>query len=780
MTSTDLPRSAPTAAQADPRRWWALAVIAIAQLMVVLDASIVIIALPSAQRALHISTADRQWVVTAYTLAFGGLLLLGGRIADFMGRKRMFIVGLLGFAAASALGGAAQSAAMLFGARALQGAFAALMAPAALSLITVTFTEINERARAFGVYGAIAGGGAAIGLIMGGMLTEFASWRWCLLVNVPISIVAAIAATGLVHESKAHGDTKYDVPGTVAVTGGLVSLVYAFTAATTDGWGSAVTLSCLAAAAVLLVAFVLIELRASHPLLPMRIILDRNRGGSFLASFLLGVGMLGMFLFLTYYFQGTLHYSALKAGFAFLPFSGGIIVAATVASKVLPRVGPRPMMFGGLLTGSLGMLWLTQIGATTSYAFHVLPAEIAMSLGLGFAFVPMSSTALLGAGDHDAGVASALLNASQQVGGSLGTAVLNTIFATTVAGYLAVHGASSASATQATIHGYSVGFFIAAGVILTASLVSLVCIKATRRRRSSRPTRRRPSSWRPERRPRSDGGSAGVGAVDVPVTTTLGVPAVVARGEDGVAADGALPPLLVAVEQVDGEGLAVGDGFQQAGADRIVPVPDRGLPVARPAGRHVQVDGQPAEVVEVGLRPVHQELVGVGVPSVEQGDPRAHVAQPHGQVEDPVDLLGDRPAPADPGGVTVAPQHLVDRVLAQRGKEQRPDPREHRVLGDTGRTVGRAHGRERGHRQHQGPSGGGERGDGRPVDHSRGRYWLGGRGAVACGAGWSPNGPGARTGRVPTAEDALLAPVPASSRRPGRAPPPLRGPPPAS
>jgi len=481
MTTTDLaaPGATPSAAT-DPRRWWALAVIAIAQLMVVLDASIVIIALPSAQRALHISTADRQWVVTAYTLAFGGLLLLGGRIADFMGRKRMFIVGLLGFAAASALGGVAQNSPMLFGARALQGAFAALMAPAALSLITVTFTEINERARAFGVYGAIAGGGAAIGLIAGGVLTEFASWRWCLLVNVPIAVGAAIAASVLVHESKAEGNTKYDVPGTIAVTGGLVSLVYAFTTATTDGWTSAVTLTCLAVAAVLLVSFVVIELRTSHPLLPMRILLDRNRGGSFLSAFLLGVGMLGMFLFLTYYFQGTLHYSALKAGFAFLPFSAGIIVAATIASKVLPKVGPRPMMFGGLLTGAVGMLWLTQIGVDTSYVLHVLPAEIAMSLGLGFAFVPLSSTALLGAGDHDAGVASALLNASQQIGGSLGTAVLNTIFATAVAGYLTVHGVGKGSTTQATIHGYTVGFFVAAGAIFTASIVSLLLIKAKR------------------------------------------------------------------------------------------------------------------------------------------------------------------------------------------------------------------------------------------------------------------------------------------------------------
>jgi EmrB/QacA subfamily drug resistance transporter len=463
---------------ADPRRWWALAVIAVAQLMVVLDASIVTIALPSAQHALHISTADRQWVVTAYTLAFGGLLLLGGRIADFMGRKRMFIVGLLGFAAASALGGAAQNEAMLFAARALQGAFAALMAPAALSLITVTFTEVRERAKAFGVYGAIAGGGAALGLILGGLLTQYASWRWCLLVNVPISLLAAAFASRLVHESRAHGNTRYDIPGAVTVSAGLMALVYGLTKASEDGWGAPLTLSLFGIAAVLLVSFILIEVRSQHPLLPMRVVLDRNRGGSFLSSFLLGTGMLGMFLFLTFYFQGTLGYSALKAGFAFLPFSAGIIVAATLASRVMPVWGPRPMMVSGFVAGTLGMLWLTQLGLHSSFVTHVLPAELLMSLGLGFAFVPLSSTALLGAGDHDAGVASATLNASQQVGGSLGTALLNTIFATSVASYLAAHGPGVASVAQAQVHGYTVGFVFSSVALALAAVVAFTMIRA--------------------------------------------------------------------------------------------------------------------------------------------------------------------------------------------------------------------------------------------------------------------------------------------------------------
>ncbi|MGH9092767.1 MAG: MFS transporter [Acidimicrobiales bacterium] len=471
---------APPANPPDPRRWLALAVIAVAQLMVVLDASIVIIALPSAQHALHISTDNRQWVITAYGLAFGGLLLLGGRIADFMGRKRMFVVGLLGFAAASALGGVAVDSAMLFSARALQGAFAALMAPAALSLITTTFTEPKERASAFGVYGAISGGGAAIGLIMGGVLTEFASWRWCLLVNVPISLLAAGAAVRLVRESRATGQTRYDIPGVVASSAGLVSLVYGFTKATVDGWGSPITLVFLAAAAVLLAAFVAIERRSTHPLLPLRVLLDRNRGGSFLASFMMGTAMLGMFLFLTYYFQGTLHYSALSTGFAFLPVSAGVIVGASAASRILPRVGPRALLFVGLLLGAVGCGWLTQLGVGSGYALHVLPAEILMSVGLGLAFVPMSSTALLGVDTHDAGVASAALNMSQQAGNALGTALLNTIYATAVAGYLVVHGTSTAATAAGQVHGYTVGFWVSTAVLAGAALVALLLVKASR------------------------------------------------------------------------------------------------------------------------------------------------------------------------------------------------------------------------------------------------------------------------------------------------------------
>jgi EmrB/QacA subfamily drug resistance transporter len=419
-------------------------------------------------------------VVTAYTLSFGGLLLLGGRIADYVGRKRVFIIGLLGFAGASALGGVAVDAPMLFGARALQGAFAALLAPAALSLISVTFTEVRERATAFGVYGAISGGGAAIGLIMGGVLTEYASWRWCLLVNVPIAAVAAVAAVSVVRDSKAHGNTSYDIPGTVSVTAGLVALVYGFTKAASDGWASSATLTCLGIAVVLLAAFVTIEIKSANPLLPMRVILERNRGGSYLSSFMVGAGLLGMFLFLTYYFQGNLGYSALKSGFAFLPFSIGIIVAAGASSRLLPRVGPRPLMAGGFAAAALGMVWLSRITPHTTYLAHVLPAEILISLGMGMAFVPMSSTALFRVPSHDAGVSSALVNTTQQVGGSLGTALLNTVAASATATYLLSRTQSRANVAAAQVHGYTVGFLVGAGCLVVAMLSAIFLITASR------------------------------------------------------------------------------------------------------------------------------------------------------------------------------------------------------------------------------------------------------------------------------------------------------------
>ncbi len=464
----------------DPRRFKALAVIAIAQLMIVLDATVVTIALPSAQRALHISLANRQWVMTAYTLAFGGLLLLGGRIADYLGRKRVFVASLLGFAGASALGGLAQNAAMLFGARALQGAMAAAMAPAALSLITTTFTEPRERARAFGVYGAIAGGGAAIGLLLGGLLTQYVSWRWTLLINAPIAALAAVLATRLVRESRARGRTSYDVPGAFTATAGLLALVYGFTRAEAAGWTAPVTLSLIAVGVALLASFVFIETRTRHPLLPLRVVLDRNRGGSYLASLLVGISLFATFLFLTFYFQGTLHYSAIRSGFAFLPFSMGIIVGATVSSRILPRSGPRPLMTAGFALAAAGLGIFTQVGAHTGYLLHVMPAEFVVSIGMGTAFVPLSSTALVGVDAADAGVASALVNTTQQIGGSLGVALLNTIAASATTSYLLGHGTSPAVQANALVHGYTTAFTVSAVLLAVAAVVSALVLRASR------------------------------------------------------------------------------------------------------------------------------------------------------------------------------------------------------------------------------------------------------------------------------------------------------------
>ena len=388
---------------------------------------------------------------------------------------------------------------MLFGARALQGAFGALLAPAALSLITVTFTEVKERATAFGVYGAIAGGGAAIGLILGGVLTEFASWRWCLLVNVPIAILAALAATAVVRESRAHGNTSYDIPGAVSVTGGLVALVYGFTRAAQDGWTSSVTLLCLGVAAVLLATFVAIELRTTHPLLPMRVILDRNRGGSYLSSFMAGSGLFGMFLFLTFYFQGTLGYSALKTGFAFLPFSVGIIVAATISSKLLPRTGPRLLMAGGFTAATLGPGLVEpgsdRIRATPSTS---CPPSCSSASGMGLAFVPMSSTALLGVADHDAGVASALVNTTQQVGGSLGHRPAQhrgRLGDRRLPGHPPAH---PDQRPRRHVHGYTVGFLVGAACLAVA------------------PSRRRSWSTPPGRTPAMAAASASGRSGEVP------------------------------------------------------------------------------------------------------------------------------------------------------------------------------------------------------------------------------------------------------------------------
>ncbi|MET7622191.1 MFS transporter [Streptomyces sp. NPDC005408] len=464
------------------RRWAALIFIAMAQLMSALDATIVNIALPSAQRDLGFSDANRQWVITAYTLAFAALVLLGGRIADYLGRRRAFLIGLVGFAVASAVGGAAVNLGMLTGARALQGCFAALLAPTTLSLLAVMFTEPKERGKAFGVYGAIAGSGAAIGLLLGGVLAEYLNWRWCLYVNVPISAVAFTGAAILLPADRPAQRHRLDVPGALLAAAGLVSLVYGCNQAVDRGWSSGIVIGLLAASAVLLTVFVFVQSRVAEPLLPLHIVRERNRGGSYLAMGLALAGMLGLFLFLTYYFQIVLEYSPVKTGLAFLPLTLAVqLGAAGIALRFLPRVPPRTIMVPGLLAASGAMVLLANLGPGSGYVSLVLPAELLLGVGLGCVFVPAISTATQSVDPRDAGIASAVANASQQTGSSIGTALLNTIAASATAGYLADHAQQQADGTPpvaALVHGYAVAAAWGAGILATAAILTALLVNA--------------------------------------------------------------------------------------------------------------------------------------------------------------------------------------------------------------------------------------------------------------------------------------------------------------
>jgi EmrB/QacA subfamily drug resistance transporter len=458
----------PDASRHHDRRWLILAVIGIAQLMVVLDVTIVNIALPSAQRDLGFSDDDRQWVVTAYALAFGSLLLLGGRIADLFGRKWTFIAGLLGFAGASALGGAAQSFGLLVGARALQGVFGALLAPAALSLLATTFTDPVERGKAFGIYAAIAGMGGAIGLLLGGALTEALDWRWCLYVTIAFAVPAALAGMRLLHHAPAPSRPRLDIPGALAATSGLFALVFGLARGESDGWGDPVTVAFLIGSAVLLAAFVALQQRVAHPLLPLRVVADRNRGASFLAIGTASAGLFGLFLFLTFYLQNTKGMTALETGLAFLPLSFSIApTVGIVSTRVLPRTGPRPLVPAGLATAALGMVLLTRIGVDTAYASHVLPSLILIGVGFGLTLAPSFATATFGVPARDSGVASAMVNTSQQVGGSIGTALLSTLAVTAATDYLTAHGPGP----EAAVEGYITAFWWAAAIFAAGALV---------------------------------------------------------------------------------------------------------------------------------------------------------------------------------------------------------------------------------------------------------------------------------------------------------------------
>jgi EmrB/QacA subfamily drug resistance transporter len=481
------------------RRWLALAVIAVTVLMVILDATIVNIAMPAVAADLGIASANLQWIVTAYTLTFGGLLLLGGRIADFWGRKRTYLVGAAGFAIASALGGMATSEAMLFAARALQGAFGALLAPASLALITVLFTDAKERAKAFAVYGAIAGGGSAVGLLLGGVLTEYADWRWCFWVNVPIAVLAIVAAIPFVPESRAPGDTSYDVPGAVLGTLGLASFVYGFTrvaqaaeenaasGSTDNPWGDPWAVLFIGVGVLLVAAFVVVELRTRNPLLPMRLLLDRNRGGAYLTSTLVGAGLLGAFFFLSLYFQQVLGYSPVAAGFASLPTTLGVLISAGAASGLVPKVGPKPLMVLGGFLAAAGLFTMSFLDVDSGFWALAFPGQLLLGLGLGFTFVPLANLALVGVGEHDAGAASAVLNATQQIGASIGTALLATLSVGAITDYVtdaATSGRDPATdpavGLEAQVAGYTTAFTWAAALLVVGALVSAFLIKATK------------------------------------------------------------------------------------------------------------------------------------------------------------------------------------------------------------------------------------------------------------------------------------------------------------
>src|SRR5215472_5735046 len=481
--SRGVPGGSPPRASATPdrRRWLILGIVSIAQLMVVLDVTIVNIALPSAQRALGFTTVDRQWVVTAYALAFGSLLLLGGRLGDLIGRKMTFLTGAIGFAAASAVGGAATSFGMLIVARACQGAFGALLAPAALSILSTTFSDPKERGKAFGVYGAIVGAGGAIGLVLGGILTEYLSWRWCLYVNLIFAGLAATGAVTLLRHQVSRGRSRLDLPGAALVSASMFCLVYGFSNAATHSWHTPSTYGFLAAGVALLAAFAFWQSRAASPLLPPRVVLDRNRGGAYLAVLITGAGMFGIFLFLIYYLQQTLGYSPVISGVAFLPLIAMVVVSANLSNVVLlPRVGPRPLVTAGMLLAAGSLVWLTRIGVHSGYASAVLGPLMLAGLGFGFTIAPSMNTGTSGVAPADAGAASATLNTGQQIGGSIGTAVLNTIFASAVAHYLTshlspatlVHGRPAASlAGTSLFHGYTTGFWVAAAIFGVGAVI---------------------------------------------------------------------------------------------------------------------------------------------------------------------------------------------------------------------------------------------------------------------------------------------------------------------
>ncbi|MDI3390786.1 MFS transporter [Streptomyces sp. B-S-A8] len=489
----------PTTAHPDPRRWKALVFIGLAQLMVVLDGTIVNVALPSVQHDLGMTDSNRQWVITAYALAYGGLLLLGGRVADLWGRKRTFLTGLTGFALASTVGGSAQSELMMFGGRALQGVFGALLVPSALSLLAVMFTDPKERAKAFGIYGAIAGGGGAVGLILGGFLTEYFDWRWTFFVNVPIAVMAALGAYAVIREpTGSRNRSPLDIPGVLLSTLGLGTLVYGFTRTESTGWTETTTLATFAVATVLLLTFVLVEARVGSPLLPLRVLKERNRAGAYVSLGLAFIALFATFLFVTYYLQIVKGFTPLQTGLAFLPASGGMVIGSMqIGARLMLRTAPRLLMAPGFLLAAAGMLLLTRLTPDSSYVLLILPAQLMLGTGLGTALMPGISLATHQVEPRHAGVASAMVTTSQQVGGAVGTTLLNSIAAAATAAYLTAHTAGSGGARhlqeQALVHGYTRAFRWAAAALVVSALITTVCVTTMGRARGRhRRTRHRP------------------------------------------------------------------------------------------------------------------------------------------------------------------------------------------------------------------------------------------------------------------------------------------------
>ncbi|MFE7130827.1 DHA2 family efflux MFS transporter permease subunit [Streptomyces sp. NPDC057638] len=471
--------------RAAPRRWWGLAVIGLAQLMVMLDTTIVNIALPWAQRETGMSDVSRQWVVTSYMLAFGGLLLLGGRIGDLLGRRRAFITAVIGFTGASVLGGAASSAGVLIASRVGQGIFAALLMPALLALLTTSFTEPRERAKAFGVFSSVASAGGALGLLGGGVITEYLDWRWCFYVNVPIGVIVVIGGLLLLPNPPANKAVRVDLLGAVLSCAGMVALVYGFDEAAAEGWTEGRVYALLAGALVLLALFVVRQAKASNPLLPLWVLADRNRAGAFLGIGITMIGLFGLLFILTYQLQEVMGYTPLKTGLAILPATvGTVLVATQVTPRLMPLVPARLLVAPGMVLAAAGLLNLGRLGPDSSYATTLLPTQILVGLGLGLVMAPCINIATNKVPPRDAGVVSAFVSTSQQIGGSVGTALLNTIAMTVTANALRADGREGSATAEATVRGFAEAGLWAAGIVLVGAVAAGLLITTDLRKRA--------------------------------------------------------------------------------------------------------------------------------------------------------------------------------------------------------------------------------------------------------------------------------------------------------